>query len=537
MGFGTIALLGMLATPGQVPADVTPWNTPSIKLPIDYNPAAKKDIRDLLLYVSADQGTTWQQQAVASPDKDKEFIFNAPADGHYWFCMVVVDKTGKREPADVYKVPATQIFKVLFDTKRPVVTLTSATRNGDDVAVTWKVIEKNPDWSKFRLEYSVAGSSWTPVSTRPEADGSAQFRVNGAGALAIRLSLTDVGGLTGEGTKEIAAAPINIAAKPMNNAELLPAAGTNDLPPPSTLLGNSGGDRNKETPKTPVATDKSFGLDTPTAPGVVAPTGPAPTIPNIATPGTDPIALPTKSDASTVSPAVVNANLPPAQVINVTSFKLGFEVEERGASGVGKAELYVTRDEGRTWTKWQTFEKPESPLVVDLTKNNNLNVEGIYGLKLLLHSGAGLTREAPKGGDLPDYRVDVDVNPPAVMIYEPQADLSSKDTMILKWKAIDRNMAIDPITLEWSESPQGPWTPLATTDNLGASPGQPKRLPNTGSFNWKIPANFPTHKIYLKVSARDLAGNLSEATTKNAILVDLNKPTAVKLNILGGISK
>ncbi|WP_202947269.1 hypothetical protein, partial [Zavarzinella formosa] len=137
----------------------------------------------------------------------------------------------------------------------------------------------------------------------------------------------------------------------------------------------------------------------------------------------------------------------------------------------------------------------------------------------------------------PDMRVDVDVTPPIVKIYEPLADSTSKDTMVLRWQAVDRNLATDPITLEWSDGPRGPWVPLAVSDSLGASPGQPKRLPNTGSYAWKLPANFPTHKVFLKVSARDLAGNLAEATTANPILVDLNKPGAVKLNIVGGISK
>lgn len=542
MGFGTIALLGLLATPGQVPADVTPWNSPSMKIPIDYHPSKKGEIRDLLLYVSPDQGATWQQQAVATPDKDTVFNFTAPADGNYWFCMVVVDKTGKREPADVYKAPSSQIFKALFDTKKPAVTITSATRSGDDVFVSWKVIEKNPDWSKFKLEYSVAGTSWTPVSTRPEADGSAQFRVGAPGAITVRLTLTDVGGLTGEGTKDIAAAPVSIAAAPVNVAakptapELVPAAGTGDLPPPSALLSSAAADRAKDAPRTPA--EKNSGLDTPPAPGIVSPlpAGPMMVTPP-ALPGADPLALASKTDSLTVPPAALNANLPPAQVINVTSFKLGFEVEERGASGVAKAELYVTRDEGRTWVKWQTFEKPESPLVIDLTKNNNAQVEGIYGFKMVLHSGAGLTREAPKGGEVPDYRVDVDVSPPIVKIYEPLADPATKDTLVLRWQAVDKNLANDPITLEWSDGPRGPWVPLVTADAFGSNPGMPKRLANTGSHSWKLPANFPTHKVYLKVSARDLAGNLAEATTANPILVDLNKPSAVKLNIVGGISK
>ncbi len=526
MGFGTIALLGLMASPGQVPADVTAWNSPTMKIPIDYHPGKKGDIRDLLLYVSPDQGANWQQQAVATPDKDTVFNYTAPADGTYWFCMVVVDKNGKRDPADVFKAKPEQILKVLFDTKKPQVALT-ATRTGDDVFVSWKVVEKNPDWAKFRLEYSVAGAAWTPVPTRPEADGAAQFRVGGPGAVAVRLSVTDYAGLTGEGTKDVPALPATTVAKPTQ--DVVRTGGELVLPRPDELMA---ADRVKDTLRTPA--DRNVGLDTTPAPAIVPPAlGPPPPPVSPA----DPLALPAKTESLNVPPPAAAANLPPAQVINVTSFKMAYEVEERGASGVGKAELWLTRDEGRTWRQWQTYDKPETPLVVDIAKNNNGQVEGIYGFKVLLHSGAGLMRETPKSGDAPDMRVDVDVTPPIVKIYEPLADTGAKDTMILRWQAVDRNLATDPITLEWSDGPRGPWIPLATADALGASPGQPRRLANTGSFAWKIPANFPTHKVYLKVSARDLAGNLAEATTANPILVDLNKPSAVKLNIVGGVSK
>ena len=70
MGLGTITLLGMLLTPGQAPADVTTWNSSSMKIPIDYHPGKRGEIKELLLYVSADQGQTWQQHAVALPDRD-----------------------------------------------------------------------------------------------------------------------------------------------------------------------------------------------------------------------------------------------------------------------------------------------------------------------------------------------------------------------------------------------------------------------------------------------------------------------------------
>jgi hypothetical protein len=274
-------------------------------------------------------------------------------------------------------------------------------------------------------------------------------------------------------------------------------------------------------------------MDT-TTPPVFPPAPGAPGGPPIVEPPVGPIGSSTK----TADPVGVNttavSNLPAPQVINVTSFKMAYEVEDKGASGVGKAEIWVTRDDGKTWSQWNVIDKPESPLVIDLAKATNTQVQGIYGFKVVLQSGAGLSRETPKNGEAPDLRVDVDVEPPIVKIFEPTPDPTAKDTMILRWQAVDRNLANDPITLEWADSAKGPWIPIAATDGIGTSHGVAKRIGNTGSYPWKLPSNFPTHKVYLKVTARDTAGNVAEATTREPILVDLNKPSAIKLNIVGG---
>jgi hypothetical protein len=545
MGLGAITLLGMLCTPGQAPADVTAWNSPSMKIPIDYHPSKKGEIKELHLWVSPDQGQTWQQHSVGFPEKDAFFNFNAPADGVYWFNMVVVDKSGKREPADIYK--ATPALKVMFDTKKPVVTIASAQRNGDDVTVVWKVVERNPDWNKFKLEYSTNGSTWSAVPTRPEADGSAQFKVAGGSPVSVRVALTDVAGHMGEASSPVAGT--TVASKAIGESGVIGASGTTDLPippiaggtpPPSTgpamppvvppVVAPPATERAKDTP----LPTETKGSDTPPAP--VFP--PAPGTPGAPVVEATPLPMATgpapKSDPLTANTNVLS-NLPAAQVINVASFKLAFEVEDKGASGVAKADVYVTRDDGRTWSKWTTEDKPESPLVIDLAKQGSKDVEGIYGIKLILHSGAGLAREAPKAGEAPDLRIDVDTTAPVVTVYDLVPDRTQKDTLIVQWQAVDRNLANDPITLEWSEGPKGPWFPIAATD--GASTGVAKRLPNTGSYPWKVPANFPHSKVYLKVSARDVAGNVTEVVPTKPVLVDLNKPAAVKLNIVGSGSR
>ncbi|HKB06151.1 MAG TPA: hypothetical protein VKD90_28405 [Gemmataceae bacterium] len=521
MGLGTVTLLGMLCTPGQVPADTTTWNTPTMKIPIDYNPGKRAEIKELLLYVSSDLGQTWQQYAVAVPERDTQFTFNAPADGVYWFNMVVVSKAGVRSPADVFK--AQPALKVLFDTKKPVVTVTGAQRVGDDVTVSWKVTERNPDWSKFKLEYATDGATWTPVPTRPEADGSAQFKVAAAGNLSVRVALTDLAGHSAEAMSPVAGT--TVATKPTVDPGIrtIGTGGTDlTVPPPIAPTGPAPGVAPPpERAKDILLPSEPRGMDTglPPPPGTPG----APTI-GIGESRSDPISV------NTAAPSY----LPAPQVINVTTFKMAYEVEDRGASGVGKAEVWVTRDEGRNWIKWTTIDKPDSPLVIDLAKHGPKDVEGIYGFRVLLQSGAGLGREAPKPGDAPDLRVAVDITPPVVCVYEPYPDRTQKDTMVLRWTAVDPNLAADPITLEWSDSPRGPWMPIAAADAPVAGAGVARRLPNTGSFAWKVPANFPAHKVYLKVTARDKAGNVTEVTSTEPVLVDMNKPAAVKLNIVGG---
>ena len=104
-------------------------------------------------------------------------------------------------------------------------------------------------------------------------------------------------------------------------------------------------------------------------------------------------------------------------------------------------------------------------------------------------------------GDAPDLRVDVDVTPPVLKLYEPVPDPTQKGTVVVRWHAADRNLATDPITLEWSESADGPWVPVAAGESAGPGGGEPKRIANTGSYAWKVPAGMPASKVYLKARA------------------------------------
>ena len=118
----------------------------------------------------------------------------------------------------------------------------------------------------------------------------------------------------------------------------------------------------------------------------------------------------------------------------------------------------------------------------------------------------------------------VDTTAPNVKIFPAIADPNAIDALVLQWEASDKNFGDDPITLEWCEGPTGPWRPVAVA-NAAETLGTAKRLPNTGKHSWKVPAGLPP-RVYLKVTAKDAAGNATEQVTREPILVDLTKPRA-----------
>src|SRR5260221_6099425 len=86
------------------PSDTWPINQRTITIPIRIDPARRQEIKQLMLYASADQGRNWSDVAVATPEKES-FTFNAMTDGIYWFHLVIVDNQGGRVPSDLEKSP------------------------------------------------------------------------------------------------------------------------------------------------------------------------------------------------------------------------------------------------------------------------------------------------------------------------------------------------------------------------------------------------------------------------------------------------
>lgn len=561
MTFAAVTLLGM--TMGQpLGPDYYPMNSRTIKLPIEYK-KDRKSIRQVLLYVARNGENTWYQEAFVTPDKDS-FVYIAKDDGIYWFKMVIEDLKGNKDPADLTRDPPD--LKMVVDTVAPQVRVTNAKRSGEEIIVEWSVEDKFPNDAETKVHFRATENPktyWQEVTLPANSRTGVKFPCGTSEAITVKITAVDVAGNRTEITKDYPAAGAGQPSTSLSPGPVTPTPptppvggmGTGAVIPPPTDVVPVGPGPVPPGPTPPVGVAPSPPITTPPTPPISAhpavpiqpyqppttggvspaPSGPAPLAtmdPKAATSG----ALPAHgtSPAGVWSGAAPSVEVTRAQVINYPRFDLGFDLEQRGPSGISRVDLWVTRDEGKTWHKWSQHDGKGGAVRVALDVRENNQLEGNYGFRLVPVSGAGLSEREPVSGDSPDMRVVLDVTAPQLDLFPPVSDPNSPDTLILQWRATDRNFGDDPITLEWSDSPTGPWKPVASTGNdpvvqaTAINAPVVKRLANTGQYGWRVPAGVPA-RVYLKATARDAAGNVKEVVTREPILVDLTKPRA-KIN-------
>jgi len=179
------------------------------------------------------------------------------------------------------------------------------------------------------------------------------------------------------------------------------------------------------------------------------------------------------------------------RMTNLRRLNLEYDVETIGASGVGRVELWITCDGGRTWTSGGIDDDNQNPFPVELPG------EGIFGLRLVVHSGNGLAARRPQPGDMPEIWVGVDQTKPAARITSAVYGTGSRaGELAIHWLADDARLGDRPVNLSFSATPGGPWSPIASG------------LPNTGQYRWRVDGRVPA-QIYLRLQVRDEAGNIA----------------------------
>jgi hypothetical protein len=218
----------------------------------------------------------------------------------------------------------------------------------------------------------------------------------------------------------------------------------------------------------------------------------------------------------TVSPEKPkNGSGPVVRLVNQKRITLNYQVREVGPSGVSEVELWYTRD-GKSWKRDETGAETKPPYIIEVSE------EGLYGFTLLAKNGIGLSNDPPKSGDAPQVWVEVDLTKPAVSLTDVKATVDGKGpALAIGWKASDKNMTNQPITISYSEKESGPWQPIAS------------HLDNTGKYLWPIRAGLPG-KIFVQVEARDLAGNAGAAKTTTPVQIDLTRPVVQITDVAPG---
>ncbi|MSU76623.1 MAG: hypothetical protein EXS16_00870 [Gemmataceae bacterium] len=128
----------------------------------DFTSASVKQVR---LYVSSDQGRSWNLTATAVPE-ERHFKFSTPQDGFFWFAVQTVDTQDKLAPAGVDDLRAN--LKVIVDSAAPVVQVQPLPPRNNEIGVSWSVRDDNLDIAlpdSMRVEWRVTGAAtWIPLS-------------------------------------------------------------------------------------------------------------------------------------------------------------------------------------------------------------------------------------------------------------------------------------------------------------------------------------------------------------------------------------
>jgi hypothetical protein len=535
MNAGALALSWLLLVAGQNPSEGWAINQRDLKIPVDIKAWRTENINQLLLFVSADRGATWQQHTAIKPklapnEQDQNvFIFRAPADGEYWCRVVVVDGKGVQEPRDVSKGPPDQ--KILIDTRAPAVQILTAQRIGDDVLVDWAVQEDYPEWATFKLEYrraDDAAGAWSPAPVNPGPKGPGRFHVSATGPLKVRLSLKDKAGNQGVsaetdvGGNGIITTNFPVQSVPTGSGQSEPVKEPPLLPSPA----NPGGAETKQPsegppPHSSIGVPPPPSIDALPAQGANAEQGKA-----VASTDVSRQAAAPATNAVPPGPAIpTGPTRAPHKVINRKDVTVEYELAKVGPSGVGKVEVYLTKDDGQHWEIYADDPDVKAELTGPQKRRIPLPGEGVFGIWLVAKNRAGVGKAPPRPGDVPQLRVEVDLTPPVATLFEPVPDPAQRDTVVLRWTAADKHndrldkarLPAQPITLEYSTDGKE-WKSIASN------------LENTGRHPWQVPTGLV--QAYLRLRVRDLAGNEAVAVTSRPQLLDFVPPDVQGLRVI-----
>lgn len=473
----------------QSPVSKTYMNKSVIVLPIVIDPRVQGEIQEVQLYVKTTPESPWTLQEKA-PATQKEFLYQALRDGEYWFTVATVDRRGRSSVANLAQQPPGAI--VVLDRQPPQVQLRRLDATPVGQRIECKVTDEHPNPEQTRFEYQTQDRVWRPLEA--QADQPDVYCIPRQALLTgmIRVLVMDRCHNVWQRELHVQDCPDSHTLPPNAMVARAPA----ELPKVQTT---------EPGPALPADVKPAKFEKT------VVEQGPSlhnHTLENV--PGQLP-QLPVTGGVASVEQTVARKIAAPTtesacKIVRDPHLVLNYRIEELGQSGVGKIEIYITRDQGQTW-QWLTEDvDKKSPVEVTLPG------DGLYGICLVATNGRGFGGEPPRQGQSPDWLVEVDGTPPTAKILSVEPFKGNQPgLMMVSWTAQDRNLKDTPICLYYSASVTGPWRPIA------------EGLRNTGYYPWLVPTDAGGN-VYVRLTVEDRAGHVTEARSEQLQVDDMSRP-------------
>lgn len=478
-------------------------------LPVKVDDRVRSTLKEIRLYVKDDPNKGWLLQDKVAPTQTY-FTFRAPRDGEYWFTVVTVDKMGKAVPGDLRNEGPGVI--VLLDSQPPQVEVRPLPPCPEGTLFQTVVRDANPDLNKVHVAYQGSDMEWRSLDPHPARMDHFCIPEQAACTGLVRVEAVDLAGNSvrkefnignpamtlarstqpatkpeAQGLKQVSFSnpeEISRSVKPRSLEQAIPATPHKPSPFPIEKTDDPAGpelngpDLNTSSPRSgagPLAMSHAQG-------------------PNIA--GTEQLAI-------GQAPARSHDNIPAnRQVVGKGRNVLDYQIDQKGPSGVGKVEVWMTRDLGKSWQKLCEDTDHKSPVECDLPG------EGVYGVNLVVSNGRGFGGTPPNAGETPEMIIEVDTTKPVAELATIQPGVGGNSgCVMISWNVSDKNLSNEPIDLFYATSKQGPWRPIA------------RGIANTGQHRWWPPAS-PDSEAYIRLVAHDLAGNSTQVESSQPITLD-----------------
>lgn len=176
---------------------------------------------------------------------------------------------------------------------------------------------------------------------------------------------------------------------------------------------------------------------------------------------------------------------------------------------MGEVEFFITEDAGANWFHYGTDDDGASPFEVTVPS------DGEYGFSMRVKSGIGLSNPPPQPGESPDSYIIVDRAAPTVSLLPLiQGAGDQQNEVIIEWQVQDALLADRPISLFYSTNREmGDWEPITGW------------MSNSGRYQWAVSPQF-RKSVYIRLDARDAAGNVVSVVSENPVVLDRSRPQA-----------